>query len=139
MRYGDQEQSSPGETASPLGTPKPPVARAEARLAEQDDTRQVPHQRQAPLWRRSVLRRSQALRAVPSLSRFLRPAEPGDTRIGQDPARRASAHSPDAAARPDARDSLDVGENEDVGESLDAEVVQGIEASRDAAVRAEFP
>jgi orotidine-5'-phosphate decarboxylase len=77
----------------------------------------------------SVLRRPRALRAVPSLSRFLRPAEPGDTRIGQEPARLASRGTQDAAARPDAGDI-------DPEESQDAE---GTEASRDVPVRAEFP
>jgi len=72
MQHGDQEQSAPAHT-------RREPARWEG--SEQDDTREVPHQRQAPLWRMSVLRRPRALRAVPSLSRFLRPAEPGDTRI----------------------------------------------------------
>ena len=152
MQDGDQEQSSPGGTPYPLETPETPMGRthreparweaartqdrlstgAEARLAGQDDTR-VPHQRQSPLWRMSALRRPQALRAVPSLSRFLRPAEPGDTRIGQDPVRQVSGDSRDAAASPDAGDSMDE------GASPDAAAGQGIEASRDAAVHAEFP
>ena len=153
MQYGDQDQSSPGGTPHPLGPPKTPMARsyreparwegtsmpdgpsagAEPRLAEQDDIRRVPHQRQAPLWRMSVLRRPQALRAVPSLSRFLRPAEPGDTRMGQDLARRASRGSQDAPAGPDAGDNLDP------GDGPDAEAGPGTGASRDATVRAEFP
>ena len=153
MQYGDQDQSSPGGTPHPLGPPKTPMARtyrepaqwegtsmpdgpstgAEPRLAEQDDTRRVPHQRQAPLWRMSVLRRPQALRAVPSLSRFLRPAEPGDTRMGRDLARRASRGSQDASAGPDAGDNLDP------GDGPDAEAGRGTGASRDATVRAEFP
>jgi orotidine-5'-phosphate decarboxylase len=74
VRHGDQDRQQSGE-ASP---------------AEQDDTRRVPRQRQAPQWRASLLRRSDALRAIPSLARFLTPAshEPGDPRAGRDQAGR---------------------------------------------------
>src|ERR1700760_2408900 len=74
VRYGDQEQSSPGGAQFPPGAPQAPAARTpreparregasapdgptggEARLAEQDDTRQVPHPRQAPSRRAGLL------------------------------------------------------------------------------------
>ncbi len=104
-RYGDQEQSSPGGARHPLEVSQIPVAPTpaeparresasapdrqpggEARLAEQDGARQVPHQRQAPSRRASLLRRPESLRAIPSLARFLTRAapEPGDTRVTQD-------------------------------------------------------
>jgi orotidine-5'-phosphate decarboxylase len=70
VRFGDEEQRGGGETG----------------LTEQDDTRRVPHPRQAALWRASLLQRPHVLRAVPSLARFLRQAEPGDARIGREPA-----------------------------------------------------
>jgi orotidine-5'-phosphate decarboxylase len=69
MRHGDQKQAVQGE----------------ARLGEQDAMGQVPHQRQATPRRASLLRRPESLRAIPSLSRFLRQAEPGDALIGQEP------------------------------------------------------
>ncbi len=74
VRHGDQDRQQSGE----------------ASLAEQDDTRRVPRQRQAPQWRASLLRRSDALRAIPSLARFLTLAshEPGDARAGRDQAGR---------------------------------------------------
>jgi len=98
VRNGDQEQPKGRET----------------QLAEQDGTRQVPHPRQAPLRRALLLQRPQALRAMPSLSRFLRPAEPGDARIGQEPA----------------------GQPPEAGQD---EGGQDIRASRDAALRADVP
>jgi hypothetical protein len=106
VRYGDQEQSPPGGARHPLEasqtpaapTPAEPARRegasapdrqqgGEARLAGQDGTRQVPHQRQAPPRRGSLRRRPESLRAIPSLARFLTRAspEPGDTRLAQDP------------------------------------------------------
>jgi orotidine-5'-phosphate decarboxylase len=107
MRYGDQEQSSFRGTHHPLEASQtqvtrtsrqpPPTAAArspeeqakggEARLAEQDEARQVPHQRQASPWRVPRLRRPQSLRTLPSLARFLTRAslEPGDTRAAQGP------------------------------------------------------
>ena len=106
VRYGDQEQSSPGGARHPLEASQTPVAPTpaeparqegasapdrqqgrEARLAEQDGTRQVPHQRQAPSRRAPLLRRPESLRAIPPLARFLTRAspEPGDPRVTQDP------------------------------------------------------
>ncbi len=119
VRYGDQEQSSPGGAQRPLRHPRPrrPVpsgsppygtARAhrtgrqdgEARLAEQDDTRQVPHPRQAAPRRASLLRRPESLRAIPSLARFLAQAsaEPGDARTGGDPPGRPAGRDRPAGA-----------------------------------------
>jgi orotidine-5'-phosphate decarboxylase len=74
VRHGDQDRQQSGE----------------ASLAEPGDTGRVPRQRQAPQWRASLLRRSDALRAIPSLARFLAPAshEPGDPRGGRDQAGR---------------------------------------------------
>jgi orotidine-5'-phosphate decarboxylase len=69
MGHGDQKQAVQGE----------------ARLGEQDAIGQVPHQRQATPRRASLLRRPESLRAIPSLARFLRQAEPGDALIGQEP------------------------------------------------------
>ncbi len=107
VRYGDQEHSSPGGAQCPPGTPQTPVARTprehapredanqpdgqqggEARLAEQDVALGVPRPRQAAPRRASLLRRPESLRAIPSLARFLARAslEPGDARIGGDPA-----------------------------------------------------
>jgi orotidine-5'-phosphate decarboxylase len=107
MRYGDQEQSSSRGTRHSLEASQTQVTRtsrqppptevvrspeeqakgSEARLAEQDEPRQVPHQRQASPWRVPRLRRTQALRTLPSLARFLTRAspEPGDTRAAQGP------------------------------------------------------
>jgi orotidine-5'-phosphate decarboxylase len=96
VRYGDQEQSSPGGTIprtsqeaarrEGAGAPDGPEG-AQVRQAGQEDPHRVPHPRQAPLRRTSLLRRSETLRAIPSLARFLNPAspDPGDTRISQDP------------------------------------------------------
>jgi orotidine-5'-phosphate decarboxylase len=128
VRYGDQEQSSPGGTiprTSPeavrregAGAPDGPED-AQARQAGQDDPHRVPHPRQAPLRRASLLRRSETLRAIPSLARFLNPAspDPGDTRISQDtpwppaagsqdPGRRAAADGQEEA-RPGAQAGQD--------------------------------
>jgi orotidine-5'-phosphate decarboxylase len=96
VRYGDQEQSSPGGTIprtsqeaarrEGAGAPDGPEG-AQVRQAGQEDPHRVPHPRQAPLRRTSLLRRSETLRAIPSLARFLNPASPDpcDTRISQDP------------------------------------------------------
>jgi orotidine-5'-phosphate decarboxylase len=105
VRYGDQEHSSPGGAQHPPGTPQTPVTSTprehapregannpdgqqggQARLTEQGDTHGGPRPRQLPLRRASLLRRPESLRAIPSLARFLRPAEPGDARAGGGPA-----------------------------------------------------
>jgi orotidine-5'-phosphate decarboxylase len=80
-RYGEQEQPDGGN----------------ARLAEQDATRQAPHQGQGPSRdqsaprRPSLLRRPESLRTLPSLARFLRQAAPGDARTSSRPAGEADA------------------------------------------------
>ena len=66
MRQSDQEW--------PKGT--------ETGRAEQDDSPRVPHQRRA-LLRRTSLMRSQSLRTIPSLARFLRPPQSGDAPTDQ--------------------------------------------------------
>jgi orotidine-5'-phosphate decarboxylase len=133
VRYGDQEQSSPGGTQQPLGTPQAPLARTpaepglrdgasapdkrggEARLAGPDGARQVPHPR--PARRPALFRRPESLRAIPSLARFLTQAsrEPGAARPGRGRPARATADgqddsaSRDTAAAQDASASLDRG------------------------------
>src|SRR5690349_16063215 len=119
VRYGDQEQSSPGGTIprtsheaarrEAASAPDRPEGE-EVRPTGPDDTRRVPHPRQASPGRGSLRRRSESRRAIPSLARFLSPAslEPGDTRTsqdpdGQDPARPAAADGQEDApqgARP---------------------------------------
>lgn len=149
VRYGDQEQSSPGgtiprtsqEAACREGADAPGGPEGqEVRPAGPEDTRRVPHPRQAPSWRASLLRRSETLRAIPSLARFLRPAEPGDTRISQDPDRQdpagqdlgrqglgrqdlggqAAAGGPEEA-RPGAQAELDIGAGQDAQAGRDAQ------------------
>jgi orotidine-5'-phosphate decarboxylase len=85
MQHGDQEQAVQGE----------------ARLGERDGIGQVPHQRQATLRRAPLLRRPESLRAIPSLSRFLRQAESGDALIGQGQSSDDDSDSEAAAARKD--------------------------------------
>jgi orotidine-5'-phosphate decarboxylase len=121
VRYGDQEQSSPGGTIprtsqdaarqEGAGAPDSPAG-AQVRQARQDDPHRVPHPRQAPRRRASLLRRSETLRAMPSLARFLTPAPPGpgDARTsqdaplpsaegGQDPDRQAAAGGQEEACQ----------------------------------------
>ena len=106
VRYGGQEHSSQGGS-HPQGTPQAPVARTprdhaqregastpdgqqggEDRPAEQDDAHTVPRPRQALTRRASLLRRSESLRAIPSLARFLTRStpEPADPPAGRDQA-----------------------------------------------------
>ncbi len=96
VRFGDEEQRGGGETG----------------LAGQDDTRQVPHPRQAVLRRAALLQRPHVLRAVPSLARFLRPADPGDARIGREPAGQP-AEGPQEEADRDAEAGRDAGSDRD--------------------------
>src|SRR5689334_24956674 len=100
VRYGDQEQSSPGGTIprtsqeaahrEGAGAPGGPEGQ-EARPAGPEDTRRVPHPRHAPSRRASLLRRAETPRAKPSLPRLLTQAshEPGDTLLSQDTAGQA--------------------------------------------------
>ena len=159
VRYGDQEQSSPGGAQYPQGTPQAPAARTpqepaqregasapdrqtgrETRLAEQDDPHQVPQPRQAPSRRAGLLRRPESRRAIPSLARFLGQAsfEPGDARIGQDPAVRAAEDGredagQDTPADRGERSSWDEGFDWDEGAS------RGTVARSDAVLRADRP
>jgi orotidine-5'-phosphate decarboxylase len=131
VRYGDQEKSSPGGAQRPLKAAKAPAARTfgepprgdgasapdppqdgAARLAEQDDTRQVPHPRQAPPRRAFLLRRPESLRALPSLARFLAQAsaKPGDAPPPGPPAGQEAAEAAgEAEAGQDAGTDLDSG------------------------------
>jgi orotidine-5'-phosphate decarboxylase len=147
MRYGDQEQSSfrgthhsleasqtqvtrtsrqPPPTAA-VRSPEEQAEGGEARLAEQDEARQVPHQRQASPWRVPRLRRPQSLRTLPSLARFLTRAslEPGDTR---------------AARGPRSNRDVDSGRDAEVGGGTAAdepvETRQDVVAAREALLRA---
>ena len=150
VRYGDQEQSSPGGTIprtsqeaahrEGAGAPGGPEGQ-EARPAGPEDTRRVPHPRQAPPRRASLLRRSETLRAIPSLARFLRPAEPGDTRISQDPAgqdpgrrdpgRQAAADGQEEA-RQGAQAELDIRADQDAQAGRDAQTGNDTLAGWDA-------
>ena len=148
MRYGDQEQPSfrgtqhqspeASETQVTRTSRQPPPAEAvsspaeqakggEARLAEQDEARQVPHQRQASPWRVQRLRRPQPLRALPSLARFLTraSAEPGETRAAQGP-----RGNRDVDSGRDAEVGGDTAADEPV------ETLQHVVAAREARLRA---
>ena len=145
VRYGDQEQSSPGGTIprtsqeaahrEGAGAPGGPEGQ-EARPAGPEDTRRVPHPRQAPPRRASLLRRSETLRAIPSLARFLRPAEPGDTRISQDPGRRDPGRQAAAGGQEEARQGaqaeLDTGADQDAQAGRDAQTGNDTLAGWDA-------
>jgi hypothetical protein len=89
----------------------------------------VPHPRQAPSRRAGLLRRPESLRAIPSLARFLGRAslEPGDARIGQDPAARA------------AEDGREEDAGQDTPADRDEGASRGIVARSDAVVRADVP
>jgi orotidine-5'-phosphate decarboxylase len=127
VRYGDQEQSSPGGTIprtsqeadrrEGAGAPDGP----EGAQARPDDTHRVPHPRQAPPRRASLLRRSETLRAIPSLARFLAPVspEPGETRIGQDTPLR-TAEGGQEEARQGAQADWDTGVGHDAPAGQDA-------------------
>ena len=145
VRYGDQEQSSPGGTIprtsqeaahrEGAGAPGGPEGQ-EVRPAGQEDTRRVPHPRQAPPRRASLLRRSETLRAIPSLARFLRPAEPGDTRISQDLApqdlARQAAADGQEEARQGAQAELDIRADQDAQAGRDAQTGNDTLAGWDA-------
>ena len=145
VRYGDQEQSSPGGTIprtsqeaahrEGAGAPGGPEGQ-EARPAGPEDTRRVPHPRQPPPRRASLLRRSETLRAIPSLARFLRPAEPGDTRISQDPGRRDPGRQAAAGGQEEARQGaqaeLDTGADQDAQAGRDAQTGNDTLAGWDA-------
>jgi orotidine-5'-phosphate decarboxylase len=100
----------------------------EARLAGRDETCPVPRQRQASPWRAPLLRRPDSLRALPSLARFLRPAEPRGTRAGQDP-----------RGDRDADSGREVEAGGDAVADQGAEAVKDVEAARAALMRANAP
>jgi hypothetical protein len=147
VRYGDQEQSSSGgpipRTSQPAacregaGAPGGPEGQ-EARPAGPEDPRRVPYPRPAPPRRASLLRRSEPLRAIPSLARFLTQAshEPGDRRIGQDATPQSAPGGQDPVcqdlgrpaaaggqeeARPGAQAQLDTGAAHDAQDGRDAQ------------------
>ncbi len=88
----------------------------ESGRAEQEDPRRVPHQRRT-LLKRASLMRTDSLRAIPSLARFLRPQGPGDARIGQGAADRARPDGREGAGRDAEADRDDGGAQDNQGRS----------------------
>ena len=104
----------------------PQAEGGEARLAARDETFPVPRQRQASPWRAPLLRRPESLRALPSLARFLRPAEPRGTRAGRVPGG-------------DGDSGRDVEAGGDAAAEQGVEAVKDVEAARAALMRANAP